>query len=139
MALASALGIGLGVLVARGVGGGPDVLGPIAAALALAAIVMVVPLVGPPLVTAHTWGLAAMGASMGRTLLAMGGMMVLITVLGLPAKPVVYGLLSGAVLMMAAEAGIAVRVLARVDRDRKGSKLTATPGPAPAARAGSAT
>lgn len=120
MAIVSVLAIALGLIVTRAVGGpdiGQSVLVAVGAALLLSAAFALIPMVGPPLVPSDRWGMAVMMASMGRTLAAMGAMVMLLEVQGLPRKPVVYGVLSGVFVMMMAEAMIAVWLLNKRDRE----------------------
>ncbi len=107
-----------GLATASGAGGGQDVLIGVGIALGLLAAMSIVPLIGPPLISAESWGLAVLGVSGLRTIGALGAMLVLIEVQGLARKPAVYGLLIGTVVMLIAEAGAAVWLLSRRERLR---------------------
>lgn len=117
--------IGAGVWVAAAVGGQAGVQTSVAAVLVIGVLLAVVPLMGPPLVTPDRWGMMVLAVSGIRTMLAMGGMLVLIEVQGLERRPVVYGLLTGTLLMMAIEAMAAVWLLSRRERARSTPRLNA--------------
>ncbi len=105
----------------------PMTLAAIAAVLALGVVIAFAPLIGPPLVTPDRWGLIVLMVSGARTLLAMGAMMAMIQILHLERKPVVYGVLTGTVVMMTVEALAAVALLNRRERLRASPSLTRSP------------
>jgi hypothetical protein len=111
MAAGTLAALAVGVWLAASQGGEGATLLAIAGVIAACAALCVVPLLGEPVVTPERWGLVVMGCSAFRTLIAMFGMMVLIQVQGLERKPVVYGVLSGAFLLMTVEALAAVWLL----------------------------
>lgn len=80
------------------------VAGIVAASLLLSVVAML----GPNFISDDAWGLAVLGTTAMRTMLAMGAMVMLIEIVKLPKQPVVYGLLGGAILMCFAEAAAAV-------------------------------
>lgn len=121
MAVSCAAAIGAGLFMANRAGANADTLGAVAIALTVLASVCVVPLLGPPLVSDQSWGLVVLGCGAMRTMLALGAMLVLIEVQGLERRPVVMGILIGAMGMMIAEAAVAVRALAARDRHRLGN------------------
>lgn len=108
--LLSAIGA---AFVAVRTGAGESGLLAIVGVLALCVGVCIAPLMGPPLVTRERWGLVVMGASLARTLVVMGGMMVLIEAMHIDRRPVVYSLLTGGLMMMAIEAIVAALLLNR--------------------------
>lgn len=114
-ALASVAG---GVGMASSMGGSPDTLVGVGIALALLAGLCLAALAGPPLVTDDNWGLVVLGVSGVRTMAALGAMLVLVEVQGLDRKPAVYAMLAGTVVMLVAEAGAAVWLISRRDRQR---------------------
>ncbi len=117
-ALGVVLSVGAGVGVAASAGASSMVLLAIGAVLLAGGALCVLPLLGPPLVTPERWGLVVMMASMARTGLAMVAMLYMVEVLGLPRRPVVIGLLTGTLIMMAIEALAAVWLLSRRERQR---------------------
>lgn len=119
MAAASAVGMGVGIAVAGSAGGTGAVTAAVAGVLAVGVVLAAVPLLGHPLVRPETWGLVVLGVSAARTLLALGGMLVLIEVQGLDRRPVVYGVLAGTLVMMIAEGAAAAWLLNRRERQRK--------------------
>jgi len=103
--------------VARGVGG-PDAPAPVVAGL-----VGVVSLVGllPILVRqAEHFGMAVLGASIARMLLAMFAAVMLTEVGGLDSKPVWLGVVAGAGLMLVVESAAAIAVLSSIERKKAG-------------------
>lgn len=122
--VAGAISIALGVIVARLAG--PDVsvgvLWAVGTALAVGVTTCVIPMLPSPVVKAETWGLSVMMASVMRTLLTMGILLFMLEAQGLPRKPVVFGVLAGAFVMMMAEAMVAVLLLSRRDRARAALK-----------------
>lgn len=118
------MAIGVGMAAASAAGAEGETLVAILVALLACASLTIIPLIGPPLVTSDRWGLAVMATSAGRTMVALMGMLILLEVQNHPRKPVVYALLVATLVMMIAEAAIAVRLLAKRDRDRK---LLSTP------------
>lgn len=114
MSAATVSAIATGVFAAWAGGGDNGVLTAVATALAASAAITLGPvLVRPPLVRMNLWGMVVLGAISARMLAAICGMLVLIEVLGLAKAPVVYGLLTGTLVLMAAEAGAAVWLLNR--------------------------
>lgn len=104
-------------VVARAVGeaDGPAVL--------TAGVIGVVSLVGllPILVqSAEHFGLAVLGASMARLLLAMFAAVVLTEVGSAPSRPVWLGVVAGAGLALIAEATIAIAILSSIERKKAG-------------------
>lgn len=65
------------------------------------------------LVPADRWGLLVLGASVARTLLAIAAVLTLVEIGGFARRPVVLGVLSGALVMLVLEAITAVRNLNR--------------------------
>lgn len=118
--VAGVVSVVLGVVVARMVG--PDVsvgvLWAVGTALAVGVTTCVIPMLPSPVVKPETWGLSVMMASVMRTLLTMGILLFMLEAQGLPRKPVVFGVLAGAFVMMMAEAMVAVLLLSRRDRAR---------------------
>jgi hypothetical protein len=114
MGAATVLSIGAGLFAASAGGGDTGVLTAVAAVLAASAGISLAPVLArPPWVRLAWWGMVVLGAMSARMLMAIAGMLVLIEVLGLPKAAVVYGLLTGTLLVMAAEAGAAVWLLNR--------------------------
>lgn len=104
-------------VAARAVGG------PEAPALEPALLVAGVSVLGllPVLVrSAERFGLAVLGASVFRLLLAMFGALVLTEVSGLESRPVWLGVVAGAGLMLMAETAAAVAILASLERKKAG-------------------
>ncbi len=118
MAVSCAVAIAAGLFMAWRGGADADTLVAIGIALGVLASVCVVPLLGPPLVSDDSWGMVVLGTGAMRTMLALGAMLVLIEMQGLPRRPVAAGILTGAVMMMVAEAVAAVRLLAWRDRQK---------------------
>lgn len=121
----AALAAGLLVARAAAAEGDADFLLPVAGSLLFSIALAVVPLLGPPLVTPPRWGLVVLGVTATRTLVAMGAMLILLEILGLPRRPVVYGLLSGTLLLLVADAIGAVWLLSR----RDAARIPAAPSP----------
>ncbi len=133
-----ALGIGIAAIAgAAGEHGGDQTRVMLAIGLTMLAglSLCALPLAGPPLVTAERWGLMVLMASVGRTLLVLSAMVVLVEALGLPRQAIGYGLLSGALLMMFAEAGIAVHLLMKRERLRESSRGVLHPAANPSVSA----
>lgn len=113
--------------VAR-VTGGPD-----APALVAAGLVGVVSLVGllPAMVRAvEHFGLAVLGASMARILLAMLGAVVLTQLGGVESRPLWLAVVAGAGIALFAESVAAIVILSSVER-KKASSRTSNPTPTP--------
>lgn len=117
-ACAAAVAAGLGIASVSGEPVTSGTLLAIALTLVAGLTLCALPLAGPPLVTPDRWGLMVLAASMGRTLLVLLAMLVLVEGQGLPKKPVGFGLLAGALIMMFAEAAIAVHLLMKRERLR---------------------
>jgi hypothetical protein len=115
---AGLLSIVLGTGIAASAGGDWGVQSAVATVLVMGALLAALPLVGPPLVTPERWGMIVLGVSAARTFLAAGAMLILLEVQGLDRRPVVYGVLSGTLLMMMLEAAAAVWMLTRRERLR---------------------
>lgn len=113
----------VGAASAASMGGSTMTLASIGLVLGLGAVLALVPLMGPPLVTAERWGMVVLCISGLRTMLAMFAMMVLIQILQLERKPVVFGLLTGTLVMMIVEAAAAVVLLSRRERLRAPGSL----------------
>lgn len=97
--------------------------GPEAPALEPALLIAGVSVLGllPVLVrSAERFGLAVLGASVFRLLLAMFGALVLTEVSGLESRPVWLGVVAGAGLMLTAETAAAVAILASLERKKAG-------------------
>jgi len=120
IAAAAVASVMLGLLAARGAGGEPPVLTALAGVLGAGAALGVVPLLGPRVIPPGVWGLAVLGVSAARTLLALGAMLALIEVQGLERRPVVYGVLAGTGVMMIAEGAAAAWLLMRREACRAG-------------------
>ncbi len=100
-------------------GGGPD-----APALQIAAIVFAVSLIGllPVLVrSAEIFGLAVLGASVTRLLVAMFVAVVLTQIGTFEARPVWLGVVTGAGLLLVAESVAAITILLSIERKKAGS------------------
>lgn len=143
MAVSCAAAIGAGLFMADRAGANADALGAIGIALAVLASVCIVPMLGPPLVSGESWGMVVLGCGAMRTMLALGAMLVLIEIQGLERRPVVMGILTGAMMIMIAEAVVAVRALAARDRMRVvagavGTNPKQTTSAGPTASSGSA-
>ena len=117
-AVATIAGMGIGIAMASGAGGEGMTLTAIAGAILAFGAMCIVPLIGPPLVTADRFGLVVFGVSGLRTMLVLGAMLLLIEALGLPRRPVVTGLLGGVLPIMIAEAFAAVVLIHRRDQSR---------------------
>lgn len=124
MAAASLVGMGVGLAAASSAGASPAVLMAVGAVLGIGVVLAAAPIVAQPLIKPEVWGLAVLAASGSRTLLALGGMLVLIEMQGLERRPVVYGLLAGTLVMMVAEGAAAAWLLTRRDRQLKQTVLS---------------
>lgn len=145
MVVASVVALGAGVGLGMSVEGANS-----STAMGLAGVLIglaglsVIPAMGKPLISEENWGLAVLGTSVTRTMLAVGGMMVLIEGMGLPRKSAVYGVMVGAAILMVVEAGVAVWLLSRREQLREGMMRTsngeskAAPGANPVGADGSA-
>jgi hypothetical protein len=122
---AAVLSVGLGTLIAAQMGAPLAGQVAIAAALILGALLAAIPLLPAPLITPERWGMAVLAVSGARTMAALGAMLILIELQGLPRKPVVYAILAGTFVMMLVEAMAAVWFLSR--RDRLRAPLRTTP------------
>lgn len=109
--------IACSVLTAAYLGATSETLVCIAAAIAACSAASIAPLLSPTLVTDTLWGLAVLAASAGRTILALGAMLILIQLLKLPDRPVAIGILVGVCILMIVEAIVAVSLLAKRDRE----------------------
>lgn len=118
MGVTSAVALGLALLASWAAGGDAPTLLAIAGVMLAACAVGLVALIGPPLVTPTNWALVVLASTMMQTMLALGAMLVLIEISGLPRRPVVIGLLAGTFVLMIGEAVAAVWLLARRDRLR---------------------
>ena len=118
MAAATVAALGVGLWLASEQGASGATLMAIGGVIGVCAALCIVPLFGEPIVTPERWGLVVMGCSAARTMLAMFGMLVLIEAQGLDRKPVVYGVLSGALILMVIEAATAVWLLSRRESRR---------------------
>lgn len=106
------------------------VAGIVAASLLLSVVAML----GPNFISDDAWGLAVLGTTAMRTMLAMGAMMMLIEIVKLPKEPVVYGLLGGVLLLCFAEACAAVWQIQKRDAARsKAATETSNNTPSPQA------
>lgn len=112
------ISVGVGLLVASGAGGDERVLLAVGGVLAFGGALFVLPLLGPPVITPERWGLGVMLASMLRTGVALGAMLLLIEVQGLPKRSTTMGILFGTFVMMGVEAVAAVWLLTVRDRLR---------------------
>ncbi len=103
--------------------------------VAASVLLSVVAMLGPSLISDDMWGMAVLGTTALRTMLAMGAMLMLIEVFSLPKEPVVYGLLGGVILLCFAEAGAAVWQIQKRDAARARSRATghANENPSPQA------
>lgn len=113
----AALATGCAFAVARTTGG-PD-----APAVAVAGLVGVVSLIGllPVLVrSAQSFGIAVLGASVARLLLAMFASVMLTEVGGMASRPVWLGVVAGAGLMLVAESAAAIAILSSIERKKAG-------------------
>jgi len=122
MMIASVVAIGAGVgvgMMAEGSGSSLE-MGIAGVMIGLSGL-SVVPVLGKPLVSEENWGLAVLGTSVTRTMLAVGGMMVLIEGMGLSRKGSVYGVMVGATVLMVVEAAVAVWLLSRREQGRVAS------------------
>lgn len=133
MLCASIAALAAAYFLSTGQGAQGPVLSSIMGAVVIACLMSGVALLGSPIVTPERWGLVVLGVSGARTILALGGMLILLEVQGLPRKPVVYGLLSAVFILMTVEASVAAILLNRRERQRaRGSasipSLTNTPG-----------
>lgn len=129
MAAATVAALGIGLWLAAGQGASGATLMAIGGVIGACAALSIVPLLGEPVVTPERWGLVVMGCSAARTLFAMFGMLILIQMQGLERKPVVYGVLAGAFILMTIEAAVAVWLLGRRESrriSRGGTKISHT-------------
>lgn len=114
---ASALATLAAFLVARAAGGAD---GP---ALQTGALIAGVSLLGllPVLVrSAETFGLAVLGASVARLLVALFGAVLLTEVAGAESRPVWLGVVTGAGLMLLIESAGAIAILMSLERKKAG-------------------
>lgn len=124
MLVVAALSTAAAFAAARAIGGAGAVV------LQTTALIAAVSLLGllPVLVsTAERFGLAVLGASMARLLLAMFAAVVLTEVVGVASRPVWFGVVAGAGLGLIAETTIAVAVLSAMER-RKTADATGQHG-----------
>ncbi len=99
------------------------------AVLQTTALIAAVSLIGllPVLVnSAQRFGLAVLGASMARWLLAMFAAVILTEVVGIESRPVWFGVIAGAGFGLIAETTIAIAVLSSMER-KKTTTTTALP------------
>lgn len=125
---------GVGAALAARAEGATDAATMAVAVMILASAAPSVFAVLPGLIKDEIWGLSVLGISAARTLLAMGAMLVLIEIAGMPNAPVVHGLLAGAMILTLAEAAAAVWQLQR----REAARTPTTDPDAPAGVASSA-
>lgn len=122
MVVATLAAIALVVLVALNVGVAMPVTVMMAVGMVLLGATSIVPLLGRPIVTPENWGLVVMGVGIARTTMAM---IVILSIQGSiesvdsARKHVALALLGGAVIMMMAEATVAVILLAKRDATRR--------------------
>lgn len=126
IATAVALAAGLGI-ASMSEGSTSGALIAVALTLLAGLALCALPLAGPPLVSPDRWGLAVLMASVARTMLVLLALVVFVEGQGLPRKPVGFGLLAGALIMMFAEAAIAVHLLMKRERLRAGTPSTNSP------------
>lgn len=112
-----ALGAGLGLAARAGADG--MALVSIGLVIAIGGLLSVPAMLGPWLIKDEIWGLGVLGITGARTLLGMGGMLILIEVLGLPRQAVVHALLAGVMILTTAEACVAVWQLQARERAPK--------------------
>lgn len=112
-AAAVALGVGMASRANGGEGVDSGVLLTIGGVLMAGASLSMFTMLGSWLIKDEHWGLAVLGVTAARTLLAMFAMLLLIEVGGLPRHAVVHGLLAGTMLLTLAEAAAAVWQLQR--------------------------
>jgi hypothetical protein len=122
MAVSTAVAVAVGVWLASRAGGGEGVdtgvLVPIGGLLFLGGLLSAWPSLGAWLIKDEHWGMSVLAVTGTRTLLAMFAMLLLIEVGGLPRQAVVYGLLSGTLILTTAEAASAVWQLQRRETAR---------------------
>jgi len=116
MLIATLVALVAAVGAVTGVGAGTDVATMVGGFVVLAGVISLLTLVGPPLIPHEYWGMAVLGVSGVRTMLALGAMLVLIEIAGFDRRGVVFGLLSGTAILMIAEAAVAVILLNKRER-----------------------
>lgn len=127
MGVTSLVAVACSVLTAIFLGAPSDTAIFVAGAIAVCAAASIAPLLSPTLVSDNLWGLAVLASSAGRTILALGAMLILIQLLKLPDRPVAIGVLVGVCILMIVEAIGAVSLLAKRDRELAALR-TSSPG-----------
>jgi hypothetical protein len=104
--------------VARSVGGPGSPAGLTAGLIGVVSLVGLLPiLVG----SAERFGLAVLGASMARLLLAMFAAVILTEIGDFASRPIWLGVITGAGLALIAETTIAITILTSIDRKTAGN------------------
>lgn len=128
MLCASAVAIWAAYAVATAQGAEGPVLASVMGAAVIASLMSGVALLPAPIVTPERWGLIVLGTSGARTMLALGAMLLMLEVQGLPRTPVVYGILAAVFVLMTAEASVAAILLNRRERQRaRGNQISSVP------------
>lgn len=123
MVVATLCAVGASVLLAgRAEGADSASLLAVGGTVLAGAALAVFAVLGPAFIKDEHWGLAVLGVSAARTMLAMFAMLILIEVAGLPRQPVVHGLLAGTIILTTAEAAGAVWQLQRREAARVAMK-----------------
>jgi hypothetical protein len=122
MCLAGVLSVALGGYLTWSMGSDFSLALAVAGVLALGSMLCIVPALGRRWFEDRHWGLVVMGVSVTRTMVALGAMLIMLEVAGLPRKPVVYGVLAGTFVMMMVEAIVAVLIINQHDRRLQESK-----------------
>jgi hypothetical protein len=92
--------------------GGSRLLGGLTAGIVAVAAVSLVPIMAARLVPASQWGMSVLLSSGARTILALGVLLLLVQA-GLPKQPTTFGMLTGAMILIVAEAALAVWLINR--------------------------
>lgn len=115
MGCATLVALGLSVMVAMAMSGSSQsLLGVVIGVLACSAA-MVIPMMGPPLVTPDRWGMVVLGCTGVRTMIGLGGMLLLSQAFPGDKKAIVFAILTGTMILIGAEGLVAVWLLARQD------------------------